>query len=174
MNSWRKLTDTTLTWKLWTMILMKQSGNWNKRLTKSVPHPSGYLSVGSIEKSVRNGWKTLWPCKGIHVFLKALLRTNRKRKIRPKCIMGDSSCSFTFITNSCVLCPQTDSDGGIYESAFIRNSPLNIHVIFFLTNYMIMFIHICICIKVQRKRLVHVHNRLWCWTCRLWISANNI
>lgn len=50
-----------------------------------------------------------WPCWGL-----------RKRMRRPKCIMGDSCCSITitFITNSCVLCPQTDSDNGISKLTF--------------------------------------------------------
>lgn len=139
--------DTTLTWKLWTMILMKLSGNWNRRLTKSVPHPSGCLSVGCIEKSVMDDWKKLigpekaymfscvrwWPCWGL-----------RKRRIRPKCIMGDSCCSITFITNSCVLCPQTDSDNGNIESASL-NSPLNCNLLGFffnLTVYVYSHLHV--------------------------------
>lgn len=122
------------------MILMKLSGNWNRQLTKSVPHPSGCLSVGCIEKSVMDGWKKknslamkrhtrslvsdgTWPCWGL-----------RKWRIRPQCIMGASCCSITFITNSCVLCPQTDSDNGDIEAVFL-NSPLNCNLLgFFFFN----------------------------------------
>lgn len=115
---------------LWTLLWLENCEQWywwNYQEIRAGNWPSQYhIPVGACQLGVlRSLWWTAgkkligpekaymfscirwWPCWGL-----------RKRRRRPKCIMGDSCCSITFITNSCVLCPQTDSDNGISKLTF--------------------------------------------------------
>lgn len=106
--------STTSQWVPVSWVYWKVCDGWLKKKKNSLAmkrHTRSLVSDGT------------WPCWGL-----------RKWRIRPQCIMGASCCSITFITNSCVLCPQTDSDNGDIESVFL-NSPLNCNLLgFFFFN----------------------------------------
>ena len=87
-----------LTWKLWTMILMKRLRNWNKPWTKWDPRLSGCLSVGSTEREGRGrgdwqrwvikGDNSMWPLLGVRLSFLALIETR-------EVVIGQNSYYFT-------------------------------------------------------------------------------
>lgn len=98
VNFWRKPMAIILTWKLWTMILMKRLRNWNKPWTKWDPRLSGCLSVGSTEREgqgsgdwqrwVIKGDNSMWPLLGVRLFILTLIETR-------EVVIGQNSYYFT-------------------------------------------------------------------------------